>query len=100
MLRGRDIYGPGFWKGGPGVPGWMNCRLYPWLPRRWWAYVPAFAGTVGVPAWAPWWQGNVPQNEADFLRTQAEILRAELNDVEKRLSRIEGRSDEDRTSNK
>ncbi|MGE5485285.1 MAG: hypothetical protein ACM3X4_09735 [Ignavibacteriales bacterium] len=110
MLRGRDIYGPGFWKGGAGGPGYggpgfggrggfqsSNCRLYPWLPRRWWAYAPLAAGVAGLAAWGPWRQARQggPLDEASILGLRADSLRAELSEVEKRLSEM-GRDDDDK----
>lgn len=103
MVRGRDVYGPGFWKGGPGWPGWASgtgwgggagwagggsCRLYPWLPRRWWAYAPASAGAAAPASWAP-------LDEKELLQRQADFLKAELSDVERRLSELKGPSVKD-----
>lgn len=58
--------------------------------------MPALAGAGALAAWAPWRQADVPQDEGEFLRRQAELLRTELNDVEKRLSEIEDRGNKDR----
>lgn len=88
MPRGRNWFGPGFWKEagwhpgaggfrgggyayGPG-PGWGSCR--------WW-----YAGPG--PYQAPGWSG--PEDEKAFLREQAEALKAELAEVEKRLGEME-----------
>jgi len=50
MPRGRNIWGPGWWKWGypyyGGFPyafwGWRGnpfpfCRWFPWMPRWWWS---------------------------------------------------------------
>ncbi|MEW6725046.1 MAG: DUF5320 domain-containing protein [Bacillota bacterium] len=89
MRRGRDYYGPGFWKGGPGPWGGQggglrgnpnpNCRLYPWLPRRWW---------VGGAA-APMPYPTEPASEKEHLRMMANSLRQQLEATEKRLSEFE-----------
>lgn len=85
MPRGRYWYGPGFWKGpgwypgaggyrggyGPG-PGWGFCR---------WGW--AGAG----PYYGPAWPG--PEDEKAFLREQAEALKAELAELEKRLHELD-----------
>ncbi|MGB9866692.1 MAG: DUF5320 domain-containing protein [Bacillota bacterium] len=99
MVRGRDIYGPGFWKGGPGPApwGWWGtwggyCRLYPWLPRRWWAYL-----GVQLPGAtpAPWWPWVAGTREADFLKRQAELLKGELEQVQNRLAQLESQTKKD-----
>lgn len=97
MIRGRDIYGPGFWKGGPGRPapwGWWgawggHCWLYPWLPRRWWAYPWAYLAASTVPSWWPWGAGA---GEAEFLKLQAEVLKTQLEQVQTRLSQLESQA--------
>ena len=86
MPGGRNWYGPGFWKEpgwypgaggfrggygyGPG-PGWGFCR---------WGWA---AGPYGGAGWA------APREEKAFLQDQAEALRAELAELEKKLSELE-----------
>ncbi len=85
MPRGRNWYGPGFWKDagwypgasgfrggyGPGS-GWGFCRL------RW-----NGPGPYDGPGWAG------PEDEKAFLQEQAEALKAELTELEKRLAELE-----------
>ena len=64
MPRGRNFFGPGFWKWnvfswpyfGYGFWGWGGgrgnpfpfCRWFPWLPRWWWAtpYASYYTSTI------------------------------------------------------
>jgi len=98
MPRGRNYFGPGFWKGGPGSAPWAGggwgggnpspfCRFFPWLPRRWWAFPGAGYGA----GWAPgqWSQGQVP-DEATVLKQQSDYLQQQLNEINKRLGELEG----------
>lgn len=68
MPRGRGWYGPGFWK----EPGW-----YPGAG--------GYRGGYNRPG--PGWAG--PEDEKAFLREQAEALKAELAELEKRLAELE-----------
>ncbi|MDD2359504.1 MAG: DUF5320 domain-containing protein [Syntrophaceticus schinkii] len=112
MMRGREYYGPGFWKGGPG-PAWGGrgrgqgrglgrgnpspfCRFFPWLPRRWWAASggvpgPRAAAPEGVPGpWAAAPTQGEEWNEADVLKEQASFIQQRLNEINKRLEELEG----------
>ncbi|MGB4503546.1 MAG: DUF5320 domain-containing protein [Syntrophaceticus sp.] len=112
MMRGRNYFGPGFWKGGPG-PAWEGrgcsqgwglgrgnpspfCRFFPWLPRRWWAA----SGNASGP-WAaapedvagPWAATPTPGEgwkEADVLKEQASFLQQQLDEINKRLEELDG----------
>ncbi|MEW5784239.1 MAG: DUF5320 domain-containing protein [Bacillota bacterium] len=87
MPRGRNGYGPGFWKEPgwyPGAGGYMGGYGYGpgpgWGLCRW--------GWAGAgPYYGPGWAG--PQDEKAFLQEQAEALKAELAELEKRLSDME-----------
>lgn len=102
MPRGRNWYGPGFWKepdwypgaGGfrgdwPGRgPGWNPPGWGPgWGPGRgpchWW-----FAGAA--PYYGPAFSG--PEEEKAFLKEQQDQLKAELNELEQRLDELEQES--------
>jgi ferredoxin len=47
-MRGRGWFGRGSWGWGRGNPH-PFCRLYPWLPRRWWAAPYAHPHAVTIP---------------------------------------------------
>ncbi|MCL6451441.1 MAG: DUF5320 domain-containing protein [Acetobacteraceae bacterium] len=72
MVRGRDVYGPGFWKGGPGPwgqgwrPGW--CRGLGWRA-----------------AWSRWPDA---EDEAEWLKWRERMLKRELDDVGRRLKEL------------
>ena len=95
MPRGNGFRGAGMWSNGygyansygygygcgPGGNFGPNCRMYPSLPRRWWAtgeyqgpqntlYPPRFAGIT---------------SENELLQAQAQFLKKQLNEIEKRL---------------
>ncbi|MFO7952738.1 MAG: DUF5320 domain-containing protein [Bacillota bacterium] len=86
MFRGRHWYGPGFWKGPdwfPGAggfrggrrgwcPGWGPCHFWPPHPGPY--YGPGF---------------SEPEEEKAYLKEQEEVLREELNALEKRISELE-----------
>jgi len=97
-MRGRDLYGRGFWKGGPGPAGRGRgmgrgrgnpspfCRFFPWLPRRWWA-----AEEVGSAVPGPWAAAPVPAedwDEAGALKKQASYLQQLLDRINKRLGEL------------
>lgn len=106
MMRGRNYFGPGFWKGGPGRVGEGGgggrgnsapfCRFFPWLPRRWWAAsggIPGPWGAAPERAFGPWVaapaQGEA-WNEADVLKEQASFVQQRLDEINKRLKDLEG----------
>lgn len=51
VMRGRGWFGRGYQGWGRGNP-YPFCRLYPWLPRRWWAYGPGLYPPT-MPAYYP-----------------------------------------------
>ncbi len=95
MSRGRNWYGPGFWKepgwhpGAGGFrggwygrgPGWGPGWCHGWNPCQWW-----FPG--------PYFNPNLPgtEDEKAFLKEQQEQLKGELNEVEQRLNELEEES--------
>ena len=91
MQRGRHYYGCGFWKRNkdwvPGNGGFRGvaCSYTPEsFPYQWWGYCKRFA-TGSVPY--PYWKMEIQnQDEAGFLKEQAESLRSELDVIEKRLA--------------
>lgn len=102
-MRGRNFFGPGFWKGGPGPAGGGRglgmgrgmgnrspfCRFLPWLPRRWWAVPGRGAGAPGP--WAAQQAQGVSWGEADALQEQAGYLRRLLDEINRRLGEPGGR---------
>jgi len=56
------------------------CRVFPWLPRRWWA-TGAYSGIT-----APFFAG-IPV-EGEYLQAQAQFLKAQLDAIEKRLEQL------------
>lgn len=90
MPRGRNWYGPGFWKDAGWYPGAGGFRggayLYPpgW-GCRW------FHGGPG-PYFMPGWAGAYPPDSGEeraLLQEQREELKAHLSDLEKRLAELE-----------
>lgn len=94
MPRGRYWYGPGFWKRGRGwVPGTGGFRggAYPYggpgaFWPRWWG--PCHWVYPGYAPYLPWMDEPGPEDEAQFLKEQAEMIRAELDEIEKRLAEL------------
>lgn len=88
MPRGGFGFGPGmgFARGsgfGRGTRGnWgANCRVFPWMPRRWWAGY-NFQADTPMPVAV-----DYPQ-ESEYLKNQAQFLKAQLEAVEKRLEQL------------
>jgi len=85
MPRGRFWYGPGFWKRGTDwVPGSGGFRggANPYLHQE-----PAMTPW----GWAPchyWGPPPTREEEARFLREQADYLKSELDALEKRLHEL------------
>lgn len=91
MPRGRNWFGPGFWKGSEWVPGaggfrggrygnapGSGCGGPP--PCRWWFASPGPYYTPPTPT---------PEEEKAFLQEQTELLKDELAELENRLSELE-----------
>ena len=82
------ILGAGFWKGAGWYPGRMVSGAMPMALARWGPWWHAAAGPYYAPGWGgPY--GLTPEDEKAFLREQAEELKAELAELEKRLSELE-----------
>ncbi|AGL02700.1 DUF5320 domain-containing protein [Desulfoscipio gibsoniae] len=91
MPRGGFGYGYGYGMGnapgfgfGRGMRGnySANCRMYPWMPRHWWAN-----SNVQNNMSSPFAAG-FPQ-ESEYLKNQAELLKAQLGEIEKRLNQLD-----------
>lgn len=83
-VPGRGVgYGFGVWGGGGGGRGWRHWYYATGLPG--WAragYPPAWRAAPYAPA------PPSPEQEAAFLQSQAEGLKAALADIEKRLQEL------------
>jgi len=93
MPRGRYWYGPGFWKWGtewvPGSGGFRGAAYYghtgAFFPR--WRGACRWFDAVYMPY--PYWEDEPePEDEVSFLKKQAEAIRAELKEIEKRLAEL------------
>lgn len=60
-----------------------RCFQHPWLSRWWWA------------SQYPATQASDKEQETTFLKTEAEDLKNQLSQVEKRLEELENKSKED-----
>ncbi|MDO9535044.1 MAG: DUF5320 domain-containing protein [Bacillota bacterium] len=95
MTKGRNLYGPGFWKQSrewaPGSGGFRGgfCQyagpgvLEP--EPRWWGPC-HFYPNYGLDH--PWMDEAPPEDEALFLKDQVRLIRVELEEIEKRLSKL------------
>lgn len=79
--RGYFGMGRGFWGGGRGWWGWGR---YLYAPTPVYPYPPVYPHPYAA-------QQN-PQQERDILRQEAEELRRALDNIQKRLTEIEGES--------
>lgn len=77
---GRAARGFGFGRGYGGNFG-PNCRVFPWLPRRWWA-----TGNYQSGITAPFFAGAPVEGE--YLQAQAKFLKNQLEAIEKRLEQL------------
>lgn len=89
-FKGAGMYGGngyGFANGYGGGPrgNWgTNCRMFPSLPRRWWA-----TGAYQVQqnaVYQPYLAEAASENEV--LKAQAQFLRKQLGEIEKRLEQM------------
>ena len=94
MPRGSYWYGPGFWKRGTGwFPGSGGFRggAYFGAPGAFWPH--CWGGCrwfdPGYMPYQPWVDEPEPEDEARFLKKQAEAIKAELKEIEKRLAELE-----------
>ncbi len=99
MPRGRYWYGPGFWKRGTGwVPGSGGFRggAYTNSAAAAAGFYPGWFGPchrygAGYFPYPPWMlvPEPEPEEEADYLKQQAEAVRSELEEIEKKLADLE-----------
>lgn len=89
MPRGNYIYGPGFWKNDRYHPGWGRFgSRHPFAPGR----------GRGLGLCRQWAAVNYPaypvtaREEADLLKEHAEVLRAELDDIQNYIEDLEKRN--------
>lgn len=84
-------FGDPCWWGGFGWPGrgwgWGFCRLYPWLPRGWWAMGMT---PYAVPSWGPYVPPvEAPEAELAALKAHAQWLKSELDAISQRIEELE-----------
>jgi len=88
-IPGRG-FGMGWGRGRGGGWGWRNRYYATGLPG--WArfgYAPAW-GAPPAGAYGPYAAPPTPEQETEFLRTQAEWLKEQLDAISKRIGEIEG----------
>ena len=85
MCKSRYRQGPGFWEKAAGQPGAGGCRSG-YGPGFGWGFCRRGWGGPG-PCYGPDWSG--PDDEKSYLQGQAEALKAELANLEKRLAEME-----------
>ena len=79
-------YPGGFRRGGSlGSRGWRN-RYYA-------TGMPGWARGFGWGGYAPYADDSTPQDELHFLKTQAEVLKNQLEEIEKRISEMAASED-------
>ena len=97
MPRGYGSRGAGMWGNGGNGNGngngngcgprndfGPNCRMYPSMPRRWWA-TGEYQGQQNA-LYPPRFAGDASENE--LLQAQAQSLKKQLNEIEKRLEEM------------
>jgi len=93
MLRGKYLYGPGFWKDREWVPatGGFRGGVYRYCgPGYFGAHWrgPCHYFNPGYGLYPAWMDETRSEDEASFLKEQAELIRAELQEIEKRLAQL------------
>jgi hypothetical protein len=81
--------GRGRGRGGGGRRGWRNMYYATGLPG--WArygYAPAW-GAPPAAAYGPYGAPPTPEQETEFLRSQAEMLKEELDAISQRIAELE-----------
>ena len=91
MPRGYNKLGRGIGGGNP----YPNCRFFPWLPRRWWAYPTtsqlnlASSQPTNIPVILPKsTPGYSKKQEIEMLTQQTQILENQLKSLKKRLEEL------------
>jgi hypothetical protein len=82
-------FGRGRGRGGGGRRGWRNMYYATGLPG--WArygYAPAW-GAPPAAAYGPYGAPPTPEQETEFLRSQAEMLKEELDAISQRIAELE-----------
>ncbi len=94
MPRGRCWYGRGFWKQGrgwyPGAGGFRGGGYFYDGPG---AFGPNLRGYCDYPYpdygfYPAWMDEPAPEDEALFLKEQVQLIRTELEEIEKRLNEL------------
>jgi hypothetical protein len=76
---GRGI---GFGRG----QGWRRFGSYPYLPAEFYPPLPGFRNPYD-----PWGAAEItPEQERDFLKSEAKVLKDEIAQIEKRIKELEG----------
>jgi hypothetical protein len=87
-MPGRG-FGMGWGRGGGGRRGWRNMYYATGLPG--WArygYAPAW-GAPPATTYGPYGAPPTPEQETEFLRSQAEMLKRELDAISQRIAELE-----------
>jgi hypothetical protein len=82
-------FGRGWGRGGGGRRGWRNMYYATGLPG--WArygYAPA-GGAPPAAAYGPYGAPPTPEQETEFLKSQAEMLKEELDAISQRIAELE-----------
>jgi hypothetical protein len=88
QMPGRG-FGRGWGRGGGGRRGWRNMYYATGLPG--WArygYAPAW-GAPPAAAYGPYGAPPTPEQETEFLKSQAEMLKEELDAISQRIAELE-----------
>ncbi|MGD2147681.1 MAG: DUF5320 domain-containing protein [Anaerolineae bacterium] len=80
-------YGMGWGRGGAWGGGWGRGRGW-----RHWYYatgLPGWARFGYAPAWGPYGPSPAPEQEVEFLKAQAEGLKAQMEAISRRIAELE-----------
>jgi len=98
MVRGGGMgfglrgYSPPWPYVGIGRGGLPRCRAYGgygWPTAGYWSSVADYPPRPSAFAWGPYGASFPPQNEARFLKDQAEMIRQDLETIDARLKELE-----------
>ena len=79
-------YGRGFGFRGASLPWPYVGRGRGGLPRCW---HPGLGGAVSYPPPAPYWPAPAREEELGYLKNQADVMKSQLEDIERRIQEIE-----------